>query len=104
MQIGKVTEGRVVTTFKYYASIGLQRLRNATDNLSLGSQLDYVVHRDSSRTQEHYTNLSDVKRPIINNFMQLISFHIYLKLLFISEPLQLNCWLYFHFLATELSY
>jgi len=44
MKVGKVTEGSVVATFKYYASTGLQRLRNATDNLTLGPQLDYEVH------------------------------------------------------------
>jgi hypothetical protein len=41
---GKGNDGRVVTTFKYYASIDLQRLRNATDNLSLGPQIDYEIH------------------------------------------------------------
>jgi hypothetical protein len=64
-----MTEGRVVATSKYYVSIGLQSLRNATDNLSLRLQLDYEIHWDSSRTQKHYTNLPDVKRPIINNCM-----------------------------------
>jgi len=44
MQMGKVAEGTVVAKSKYYANIGLQRLRNATDNLSLRLQLDYEIH------------------------------------------------------------